>query len=122
MVDATATVGELRERIARFVKARDWERFHNPKDVAIALSIEASELLERFLWREPAPPSRITADERVAITDELADVLIYGLSLGNALGIDVSDAILAKVATNEARYPEDRVRGRPPSPPEARPP
>jgi len=117
MVDATATVGELRERVARFVKARDWERFHNPKDVAIALSIEASELLERFLWREPAPPSHLTAEERVAIADELADVLIYGLSLGNALGIDVSDAILAKVAKNEARYPEDRVRGRPPSPP-----
>ena len=117
MVDATATVGELRERIARFVKARDWERFHNPKDLAIALSIEASELLERFLWREPAPPSRMTAEERAAITDELADVLIYGLNLGNALGIDVSDAILAKVAKNEARYPAYRFRGRPPSSP-----
>ncbi|MGQ0797197.1 MAG: nucleotide pyrophosphohydrolase [Methanobacteriota archaeon] len=98
------------------MKARNWERFHRPKDVAIALSVEASELIERFLWRDAAPPSRIPVEERAGIADELADVLIYGLSLGNALGIDVSDAILAKIATNEARYPADRVRARPPVP------
>jgi len=114
MADATVTVGLLRERVARFVKERDWGRFHNPKDLAIATLIEAAELLERFLWGDPSPPSQLSGEDREAVAEELADVLIYGLSLANALSLDVSDAILAKIAKNEAKYPADRVRGRAP--------
>ncbi|MGI0149729.1 MAG: nucleotide pyrophosphohydrolase, partial [Thermoplasmata archaeon] len=81
MVDAGTSVGQLRERIAEFVKVRDWERFHIPKDLAIAISVEASELLEIFLWREPGPPADWSPEVRTAVAEELADVLIYGLSL-----------------------------------------
>jgi NTP pyrophosphatase (non-canonical NTP hydrolase) len=115
MADDSTTVAMLRERVDAFVRARDWGRFHVPKDLAIALSVEASELLERFLWRDHAPGA-LPPDERAGVADELADVLIYGLSLGNALGLDVSDAILSKLERNEARYPAERVRGRARSP------
>ena len=111
MVDATTSVGLLRERVAQFVRARDWEKFHVPKDLAMALSIEASELLEEFLWREPGPPSSWTAEVRTAVAEELADVVIYGLSLANALELDLSEAILSKLKKDEAKYPSDRYRG-----------
>src|SRR5467141_1386615 len=103
MVDATTSVGELRERVRQFVHARDWERFHAPKDLAMAISIEASELLELFLWQGSGSS---------AVADELADVLIYGLSLANALEMDLSEAMLAKLKKDEAKYPPDRYRGR----------
>jgi dCTP diphosphatase len=114
MVDADTSVGQLRTRVAAFVHARDWERFHIPKELAIALSIEASELLEVFLWRDPGPPAQWPAEVRRAVSEELADVLIYGLSLANAIGLDLSDAILAKLGTDEAKYPADLFRGRAP--------
>src|SRR5207253_2529807 len=107
MADATTSVGELRDRVRQFVHARDWERFHAPRDLAMAISIEASELLERFLWRGSG-----TSADRSAIAEELADVLIYGLSLANALDMDLSEAILAKLKKDEAKYPSDRYRGR----------
>lgn len=74
--------------------------------------MEASELLERFLWRETLPPDRLAPADRERVSEELADVLIYGLSLGNALRLDLSDAILAKLAQDEAKYPVDRFKGR----------
>lgn len=76
MVDATTTVGELQERVRRFVRERDWKRFHDPKDLAIAISIEASELLERFLWREAIPAASLSPEDRTAAAEELADVVI----------------------------------------------
>lgn len=112
MADATVTVGALRERVRAFVRARDWETFHNPKDVAMALSIEASELLEHFLWA--APPQDVGAAERAAISDELADVVVYALAFANALDLDVSEAVAAKMAKNEARYPAATFKGRAP--------
>ena len=78
----------------------------------MAISIEASELLEIFLWREPELPADLLAEDRSAVEEELADVFIYGLSLANALGMDLSDAILAKLKKDEAKYPPDRFRGR----------
>ena len=112
MADATTSVGELRDRVRQFVQARDWERFHAPKDLAMAISIEASELLERFLWRGSGTLEELSSEDRSAIADELADVLIYGLSLANALEMDLSEAILAKLKKDEAKYPPDRYRGR----------
>lgn len=112
MSDATVTVGELRERLDRFVKERDWGAYHNLKDLSMALSIEASELLERFLWKEPPITDRLAPEDRQAIADELADVIIYGLHLSNALGLDLSDAVLAKIRKNAAKYPVDRFKGR----------
>src|SRR2546421_5177975 len=114
MADATTSVGELRDRVRQFVQARDWERFHAPKDLAMAISIEASELLERFLWRGSGTPEELSSEDRSAISDELADVLIYCLSLANALEMDLSEAILAKLKKDEAEYSPhpDRRRAR----------
>ena len=78
----------------------------------MAISIEASELLERFLWRGLGTLAELSSEDRSAIAEELADVLIYGLSLANALDMDLSEAILAKLKKDEAKYPSDRYRGR----------
>jgi NTP pyrophosphatase (non-canonical NTP hydrolase) len=112
MVDATTSVGQLRERVRQFVHARAWEPFHTPKDLAMAISIEASELLERFLWRAGAGSNDLPLAERSAVAEELADVVIYSLSLANALDLDLSDAVLSKLRIDEAKYPVDRFRGR----------
>ena len=112
MVDGTTTVGALRTAVRRFVRERDWERFHLPKDLAIAISVEASELLERFLWRDPAPAATLSSEDRSAIAEQLADVVIYGVSLADVLEVDLSDAVLAKLKKDEAKYPPDRYRGR----------
>lgn len=113
MADGTVTIADLRDRVDRFVRDRDWKGYHAPKDLAIALSVEAAELLERFLWRPgPAPDAPLSAEDRKAVGEELADVMIYGLHLANALDLDLSDAILRKVAKNEAKYPADRFKGR----------
>lgn len=112
MVDSSTSVAELRERVRLFVHARDWERFHSPRDLAMAISIEGSELLENFLWREPGLPATWSPEARDAVAEELADVVIYALSLANALDLDLSDAILAKLKKDEAKYPRDQYRGR----------
>lgn len=114
MVDSTTTVGELRERVHEFVRARDWQRFHAPKDLAMAISIEAAELLERFLWQPSPTGASPFKEERAGIEEELADVVIYSLSLANALDFDLSQAILTKLSKNESKYPADRFRGRAP--------
>src|SRR5438105_15955014 len=97
MVDATTSVGRLREHVRQFVHARDWERFHTPKDLAIAISIEASELLELFLWDGLEASPQMASEDRTAVRAELADVIIYGLSLANLLDIDQSDAPFSKL-------------------------
>jgi len=112
MVDATTSVGQLRERVRQFVHARDWESFHTPKELAMAISIEASELLDLFLWRGAAGATDLLPADRSAVAEELADVVIYCLSLANALDLDLSDAVFSKLRVDEAKYPVDRFRGR----------
>ena len=112
MVDVDTTVAELRERVRAFVRARDWESFQTPKDLAIALSVEASELVEPFLWRDAS--ARLSAEDRGSVSEELADVVIYGLGLANALDLDLSEAVLAKLRKAKRKYPANRFRGRAP--------
>jgi NTP pyrophosphatase (non-canonical NTP hydrolase) len=107
-----ATLGELRDRVAEFVAAREWEGFHHPKDLALALSVEASELLELFRWRGRQEIERLLPELRERIAEELADVFIFGLSLANAAAIDLSHAILSKMEENEERFPVEKFRGR----------
>ena len=113
-LDVQTTVGALRQAVAAFVDARDWRPFHGPKNLAMSIAIEAAELMERFQWltNEEARSAVQEADELAAVADELADILIYCLSLSNALNIDVSSAVLDKLQTNEHRYPADEFRGR----------
>jgi NTP pyrophosphatase (non-canonical NTP hydrolase) len=112
--DTDTTVGALRQAVAGFVNNRDWQPFHTPKNLSMSIAIEAAELMERFQWLTAAEAQAATEDpeERAAVTDELADVLIYCLSLSNALELDISAAVLNKLQTNEHRYPTDEFRGR----------
>src|SRR3989442_11521697 len=91
MSDATATVQQLRDRVAAFVHARDWEKYHNPKDIAISLSVEAAELLELFQWRREDAIDLADAKFRGDVEGELADVFFYFLSLAHPIGGDLSD-------------------------------
>jgi len=111
-MDASTTVGDLRGEVRRFVEERDWGKFHNPRDVAMGICVEAAELLERFQWRsdlESADPAVAGSRE---VAEELADVVIYCLSFADATGIDVSEAVRSKLVKNAARYPAAEWRGR----------
>lgn len=112
-MDAHTTVGTLRQAVAAFVDARHWQPFHGAKNLSMSIAIEAAELMERFQWltTEEAQAAVEDPSERAAVTDELADILIYCLSLSNALDLDVSSAVLGKLQTNEHRYPADEFRG-----------
>ena len=105
------TFKELKDVLREFRDNRNWKKFHNPKDLAISISIEASELLEIFQWknsREVKDVSRKRIDE---IKDELADIMIYCLFLSEILDIDMGEIVLDKIGRNEDRYPVDRFKG-----------
>lgn len=113
--DQLTTVGELRTAVQNFVHARDWERYHTAKHLAMSIAIEAAEIMEHFQWADAAESmERMAADEagRAEVADELADVLIYCLSLANSLGIDASAAVGKKLVRNESRFPVPLVQGR----------
>jgi NTP pyrophosphatase (non-canonical NTP hydrolase) len=113
-LDEQTTVAALRSAVDAFVGARDWYVYHTPKNLAMSIAIETAELLEHYQWLTPEASLALTDDaaQRAAVADELADVLIYCLSFANCTGIDVSDAVLRKLARNETRFPVERVRGR----------
>ncbi len=112
--DTQTTVGILRQAVADFVDARDWRPFHTPKNLSMSIAIEAAELMERFQWLTTGEAQEAVEDpaELAAVTDELADIVIYCLSLSNALDLDVSSAVLGKLQANEHRYPAGEFRGR----------
>jgi NTP pyrophosphatase (non-canonical NTP hydrolase) len=107
MADRQATVASLRDQVANFVQERDWEQFHTPKDLAAAITIEAAELLEIFLWKQEAE-----AVDLQHVREELADVLILCMSLANRIDIDVSEAVLHKLESNAKKYPAETIRGK----------
>jgi NTP pyrophosphatase (non-canonical NTP hydrolase) len=114
LTDSATTIAELKARLLAFVRERDWEQFHSPKNLSMALAAEAGELMEHFLWAT-AEQSRATAaspDKRERIADELADVVIYALEFANSTGLDVAAAIEAKMAANARKYPVEKARGR----------
>lgn len=113
-LDTQTTVGSLRQAVAAFVDARDWQPFHSPKNLSMSIAIEAAELMEHFQWltTEETRDAVQEPGERAAVADELADIVIYCLSLSNALDLDISSAVMGKLQTNEHRYPADEFRGR----------
>ena len=114
MTDDTTTIAHLRQRVAQFVAARSWEQFHTPKNLSGAIGIETAELMEHFQWLTDEQAAVALQDEArlAAVTDELADVLIYTLSLANVLGVDVSTTVLGKLEQNEERFPVEEWQGR----------
>ena len=101
------------ELLRKFRDDRDWKQFHNPKDLAAAIAIEAGELQEHFLWktREEVAADLSVAGRRQAVVDELADVLICSLLLADCLGVDIDEAVKAKTAANAKKYPVSKARG-----------
>jgi len=103
---------ELIKRIITFRDERDWKQFHNPKDVAISLSLEAGEVLEHFQWKTPEQIEQHIKDHKEDIGDELADVLAHLLILSNDLDIDLSTAFEKKMKKNAKKYPVEKVKGK----------
>lgn len=114
MPDDETTIAELRRLVDEFVSERDWHQFHTPKNLSIALAIEAAELMEHFQWLDPAESRSVAHDpaKLAAVGEELADVVCYALALANELGLDVSTAMRDKTIKNAAKYPADEYRGR----------
>ncbi|MCG6872273.1 MAG: nucleotide pyrophosphohydrolase [Gammaproteobacteria bacterium] len=108
---AAKDLDELRERLRHFAHERDWDQFHSPKNLAMALQVECAELAEHFQWLSQAESDALPENTRREVAAELADVLIYLVRLADRLGVDLLEAASAKMVRNEQRYPADRVRG-----------
>lgn len=96
---------DLRKRIAQFTQERDWDQFHNGKDLALALSIEAAELNEAFLWKDP---KEVNVEK---VKEELADVLIYAIQIADKYDLDVKQIVLDKLKKNAEKYPVEKAYG-----------
>ncbi len=108
MNDATTTIADLRAHLLAFRDARNWAHHHRPRNLALALGIEVGELAEHFLWRTDAEIEEAAAQDpafRAEVADEIADVMNYLLYIAEAVGVDVAEAVAAKVARNEGRFP-----------------
>jgi NTP pyrophosphatase (non-canonical NTP hydrolase) len=114
LTDSTTTLADLKTRVLAFVRARDWEQFHSPKNLSMALAAESGELMEHFLWSTPEQSKTVVTDpaKRGKIADELADVVIYALEFANITGLDLAAAIETKMAANAQKYPVEKSRGR----------
>jgi len=108
---AIDSLDTLRRRIREFAEARAWERFHSPKNLVMALSVEAAELLEPFQWLTPEQSRTLSAEQHEAVRQEIADVLIYLTRLADLLDIDLLDAAADKLAINARKYPVEKAHG-----------
>lgn len=102
----------LTKKIIEFRNARDWKQFHNPKDVALSLVLEAGEVMEHFQWKNPKEIEKYIKTNKADIGEELADVLYWVLLLSHDLGIDVQKALEKKMEKNHNKYPVEKAKGR----------
>lgn len=114
MSDQTTTVADLRAMMKKFVDERDWNQFHNPKNLSMAIAIEAAELMEHFQWAEGGRTRDIreAPEDFQLVREELSDILAFALSFANALDIDISEALREKMIKNAKKYPAEEFRGR----------
>ena len=105
------SLDDLNRRLKAFATDRDWEQFHNPKNLVMALAGECGELLEHFQWLSDEQSASLPAEKREEVALEMADILIYLIRCSERLDIDLVEAAYRKMAINEARYPVERVRG-----------
>ena len=112
--DSDTSVAQLRKLVEDFVSERDWQQFHAPKNISMALAIEAAELMEHFQWisADDSRAVRSQPEKLAAVGEELADVLCYALAIANELGIDVSTAMHDKMVKNRLKYPAEEYQGR----------
>ena len=105
------SISSLTTRIQAFVDAREWRRYHNPKDLAIAITAEAGELLQHFVWQQEEQIEERVRKNRDEIASEIADVGILLFELADNLGFNLGEVMAAKIAHNEERYPVEKARG-----------
>lgn len=114
MTDSDTTISDLKGLIQRFVDEREWQPFHDPKNLSMSIAIEAAELMEHFQWltNQEAGDVRASPDDMQQVREELADIVAFVLSFANALDIDISNALRDKMVKNAEKYPAERFRGR----------
>jgi NTP pyrophosphatase (non-canonical NTP hydrolase) len=112
MSDTQTTLQQLKEKMAAFVREREWEQFHTPKNLSMSIAIEAAELMEHFQWLTVEESKNLPPEALAALGEELADIVIYALSLSNVLGLDLSETVLAKMEKNIRKYPSEKVANR----------
>ncbi len=105
------SLDNLRARINAFVNERDWAQFHTPKNLAMAMIVEAAELVEQFQWDTPAESQQLSAEKREAVSHELADTFVYLLRIAEVLEIDLIAAANQKIELNALKYPVDKAKG-----------
>src|SRR5271157_3322269 len=110
--DGSTRIGDLRIKVRAFLRERDWEKFHTPMNLASSISIEAAELLEVFQWMSEEEVIALGSRIVPRVTEELADVMIYCLSMANSMEIDLAKAIVAKLRANEKKYPAKKWKGK----------
>ena len=103
---------DLRSAIGAFIRERDWEQFHSPKNLAMALSVEVAEIVEHFQWLTEEESKNLTPEKLAEIREEIGDVMIYLTGLADKLGVDPVEAAKAKVAINGQKYPAELVKGK----------
>lgn len=101
----------LRDKLRAFAEARDWDQFHSPKNLSMALMVEVAELMEHFQWLTEAQSGDLAAKHKAEVAEELADVLLYLVRLSDKLGVDLREAALRKLDKNALKYPAEQVRG-----------
>ena len=103
---------KIKLRLRRFADERDWDQFHSPKNLAMALIVEAAELVEHFQWLTEKQSQTLPADKLAEVEQEIADIQIYLIRLADKLGVDIDKAVSAKIKLNEKKYPAEKVRGK----------
>ena len=113
MNDADTKFQDIKDRVLAFARERDWEQFHSPKNLSMAIAAEAAELMEHFLWQscEQSHTDLKTPKIRAMVEEELADILIFAIEFANVTGIDVTTAIRNKMKRNAEKYPVEKSRG-----------
>jgi NTP pyrophosphatase (non-canonical NTP hydrolase) len=114
MNDADTSLQEIKDRVLAFAKERDWEQFHSPKNLSMAIAAETAELMEHFLWQSPEQ-SHVDLGAtklRAKVEEELADVFIFAIEFANVTGIDIAAIIENKMKRNAEKYPVEKARGR----------
>jgi len=101
----------LRDKLRAFAEARDWDQFHSPKNLSMALMVEVAELMEHFQWLTEAQSLDLAAKTKDAVSEELADILLYLIRLSDKLDVDLLEAALRKLEKNAVKYPAEQVRG-----------
>lgn len=110
--DSNTSLSHLKKIVGDFVQEREWEKFHAPKNISMALAIEAAELMEHFQWIGSEESRHLNEATRLEVGEELADVICYSLAMANQLNLDLTRTVINKMAKNCQKYPADEFRGR----------